>query len=59
MKHYPILINGDEISTSEQLVVRNPFDGSEVGFTFLCGEQELERAIQAGLSSQRAMAALS
>ena len=58
MKHYPILINGDEISTSEQLVVRNPFDGSEVGFTFLCGEQELERAIQTGLSSQRAMAAL-
>jgi acyl-CoA reductase-like NAD-dependent aldehyde dehydrogenase len=26
--------------------------------TFICGEKELERAIQAGLSIQRAMAAL-
>ncbi len=58
MTHYPALINGEEVCTSSVLEVRNPFDDSLVGTTYLAGEYELEQAILAAVSCQNELAVL-
>jgi acyl-CoA reductase-like NAD-dependent aldehyde dehydrogenase len=45
MIEYPLLIGDRSVTTARPMEVRNPFDGSLVGTTFLAGEKELERAI--------------
>jgi acyl-CoA reductase-like NAD-dependent aldehyde dehydrogenase len=58
MSDWPILVGGAWTSTAHTLDVRNPFDDTPVGTTFLAGEAEYERAVDAGVQARRAMAAL-
>lgn len=44
---FKIYCAGNFITTSNQLFVTNPFDGSTVAGTFLAGDAELERSINA------------
>lgn len=53
MKNNPLLIDGQEVTTSEVLTVKNPFDGTVVGTTYLAGKDELERAIRAAQKAQK------
>lgn len=53
MKNYPLIIDGQEVTTSEVLTVKNPFDGSVVGTTYLAGKDELERAIRAAQKARK------
>lgn len=53
MKNYPLLINGKEVTTSQQLSVKNPFDDSVVGTAYLAGEKELETAICAAQEARK------
>ncbi len=41
---FPIYIDGEFVQTASELIVTNPFDGSEVGRTWLAGGEDLERA---------------
>lgn len=55
MKEYPLLIGDRSVATSHRLEVCNPFDGTQVGWTYLAGQAELEEAI---LVAEGARAAL-
>ncbi|MBI3510588.1 MAG: aldehyde dehydrogenase family protein [Bacteroidetes bacterium] len=59
MKNYSIYIGGYFASTSNELVVRNPFSGETVGTTSLAGPHELEAAIGAAQRVQKEMSELS
>jgi NAD-dependent aldehyde dehydrogenases len=48
---YPILVGGEWIETEKTLTVKSPYDGSEVGITYLAGEGELERAVAASVEA--------
>lgn len=53
MPSYPLLIHGNEVTTDRILEVRNPYDQSIVGTTYLAGPDELEQAIRsAGFARQ-------
>ncbi|MCC7008641.1 MAG: aldehyde dehydrogenase family protein [Acidobacteria bacterium] len=54
----PILVAGAWTTTAHALPVRNPYDDSLVGSTFLAGEAEFETAADAAVRTRRAMAAL-
>jgi len=58
MPHHTILINGKETTTDQPLEVRNPYDDTLVGTTYLAGEADLESAIIAAQRCQREMAEL-
>jgi len=58
MKNYPIIIGGNEVATAQRLEVRNPFDGSVVGTTYLAGKEQLELAIEAAQAVQKQLWAL-
>ncbi len=46
MTDYKLYIAGEFITTNEKLVVKNPYDDSLVGETYLAGSKELEKAIK-------------
>jgi len=58
MRQFSLLINGKDTTTANVLEVRNPFDDTLVGTTYLAGTAELETAIAAAQACQRAMAEL-
>jgi len=58
MKNYPLIIGGNEVATAQRLEVRNPFDGSVVGTTYLAGKEQLELAIEAAQAVQKQLWAL-
>ena len=47
MKHFPLIIAGEEYVTRHGLEVRNPYNGEVVGVTHLASEQEFELAVAA------------
>lgn len=47
MATHLIYCGGEFIATQQQLIVKNPYDGSVAGETFLAGKVELEKAIEA------------
>ena len=53
MKDYALIIDGQKVSTSEVLTVKNPFDGSVVGTTYLAGKSELEDSILAAQKARK------
>ncbi|MCF8276941.1 MAG: aldehyde dehydrogenase family protein [Flavobacteriales bacterium] len=53
MKEYKLIIEGKEVTTSEVLTVKNPFDGSVVGTSYLAGKDELEAAISAAQKARK------
>jgi acyl-CoA reductase-like NAD-dependent aldehyde dehydrogenase len=53
MKDYPLIIEGKEVRTSEVLTVKNPYDGSVVGTTYLTGKEELETAIYSAQKARK------
>lgn len=46
-KKHPIIIGGQQKTTSNELRVINPYDNSLVGVTYLCGTAELNEALTA------------
>jgi hypothetical protein len=42
MRQFSLLINGKDTTTANVLEVRNPFDDTLVGTTYLAGTAELE-----------------
>ena len=59
MNRYLIYASGKFITTTNRLIVTNPFDGSEVAETFLANESILEESIQKAISIQAELANLS
>ncbi|MEI6765994.1 MAG: aldehyde dehydrogenase family protein [Bacteroidota bacterium] len=55
MTDFLIYCAGEFITTENRITVRNPFDGSEAGVTYLAGQTELERAIKAATEAAPAM----
>ncbi len=55
---FEIFCGGTFITTSEPLVVTNPFDNSEVAKTYLAGDTELNQAIHAAKKAADEMAKL-
>ncbi len=55
MTDHKIYIAGEFVKTNQKLVVTNPFDDSVIGESYLAGNEELEKAIQAGLSVKNEM----
>ncbi|HRW38592.1 MAG: aldehyde dehydrogenase family protein [Acidimicrobiales bacterium] len=47
----PVRIGADTVTTDEDLVVRSPFDGSEVGRVPRCDASHVERAVRAGVAA--------
>jgi glyceraldehyde-3-phosphate dehydrogenase (NADP+) len=54
----PIIVGSRSVDTTRPLVVSSPFDGAEVGATWLAGDAEYEAAADAAVSAAAAMAAL-
>jgi glyceraldehyde-3-phosphate dehydrogenase (NADP+) len=54
----PIIAGSRPATTGRSLVVTSPFDGAEVGSTWLASEADYERAARACVASASAMAAL-
>lgn len=52
-------VKGEVRTDGDVLVVRSPFDGSEVAHACLAGPDTIEAAVEAAVSAQPAMAALS
>lgn len=50
-KTYPILIGGKPRTTSRELKVINPYDGSVAGITYMAGEPEMKEAASAAASA--------
>ncbi len=48
---YPIFVGGKFKTTPQKHVVKAPFDGAEVGTTYLAGEAEIDEAVQAAADS--------
>jgi glyceraldehyde-3-phosphate dehydrogenase (NADP+) len=55
---YPIFLAGEWIRSDRPHPVRNPYDDSLVGTTFLAGDEEFERATQAAVDAARLMRGL-
>jgi len=55
---WPVCVAGRWVETPTPLEVRNPYDGSPVGQTFLGGAEEFERAADAAVRAAPTMAAL-
>jgi acyl-CoA reductase-like NAD-dependent aldehyde dehydrogenase len=55
MEKHEIYLAGRFVKTSRELEVRSPYDNRLTGSTYLAGENELEMAIQAGLSAENEM----
>ncbi|MEO7190538.1 MAG: aldehyde dehydrogenase family protein [Vicinamibacterales bacterium] len=55
---WPIFVGGLWRQTATALAVRNPYDGSQVGQTWLAGPDELEAATAAAVAAAPTMAAL-
>lgn len=58
MSTYPLLIGPNTVTTAHPLEVRNPFDGTLVGTTYLAGLPELEQAIALAQQVQHELWAL-
>lgn len=58
MKDYKLIIEGREVITSEALIVKNPFDSSVVGKTYLAGKAELGKSIATAQKVEKELWAL-
>ncbi len=58
-ERYQILAGGRWLSTPDESEVRNPFDGSAAGVTYLAGPAELESALAAAAGSFAGLKAMS
>src|SRR5262245_51390783 len=47
-------IGDDRVTTTDELVVRSPYDGHEIDAVPACGESEVERAVDAATDAHRA-----
>ena len=52
MLDYKIYVGGDFITTKTKLEVLNPFNNQKISTTYLAGKEELEIAIQNGVSAE-------
>lgn len=57
-EHYPFFLAGRWARSEAALPVRNPYDGSTVGCTWLAGDAEFERATEAALAAAPVMRAM-
>ena len=55
MPTYKIYIAGKFTATKTELIVYNPYDQTQVATTYLAGKEELELAIEKGLSVEKEM----
>ena len=55
MKTYKIYLAGEFVETSEELIVTNPYDGSEIAKTFIAGKKEIDIAIAKGKEQEKTM----
>lgn len=55
---YPFVLAGKPTRSAQQLTVRNPFDGSEVGRTWIAGDAEFNLAADAAVAAAPVMRAL-
>lgn len=58
-KKYPIYIGGVFRETDNELMVQCPYDGREVGITYLAGKKELDQAVIQAQGARAEMQALS
>ncbi len=55
MESYKIYVGGDFITTNAELEVFNPYDNKKVATTYLAGKEELDLAIEKGVSVEKEM----
>ena len=55
MESYKIYVGGEFITTNTELEVFNPYDNAKVATTYLAGKEELDIAIEKGLSVEKEM----
>src|SRR5918992_1643126 len=58
VREHPFWLGGEAGSSSNPLEIRNPFDGSIVGRTFLAGDAEFERAAEGAVATAPVMRAM-
>ncbi len=55
MESYKIYVGGEFITTDTELEVFNPYDNTKVAATYLAGKEELDIAIEKGVSVEKEM----